>query len=394
MTDPQNPRPDVHTPVTLVTGFLGSGKTTLLNRALRDPAMARTLLVINEFGEISIDHALTAQSSDSIVVLENGCLCCTVFGDLVQTFNRLYYTREAGEIDFDHVVIETSGLAEPAPVLQAFLSEPTLAGLYRVGAVVTTVDAINGPDTLAKHEVSVAQAALADHLLITKLDLVPSAERAAKRAALTAQLRQINRSASIAAVDDPGMDPIRLLREVGPDPGKGVESAKAWLEGALAGSAAPAAAQAECSAEHAHGAAHEHAHDHAHEGAPQHQHAADIATFNLIRETPVPAEAVQLLLVALERHLGPKLLRVKGLIHIAEDPEQPAVVQGAQHLLHNLTWLPRWPDEDRRTRIVFITQGIAPDELAEMVNLLERVAQRTAAARQRGAASVAGLEPQ
>src|SRR5579875_2914596 len=117
MSEERTDRPDVHTPVTLLTGFLGSGKTTLLNRALRDPAMARTMIVVNEFGEISIDHALTQVSNDSIVVLENGCLCCTVFGDLVQTFNQLWLAREAGEIAFDHVVIETSGLAEPAPVL-------------------------------------------------------------------------------------------------------------------------------------------------------------------------------------------------------------------------------------------------------------------------------------
>lgn len=392
-----NTRKDVHTPVTIVTGFLGSGKTTLLNRALRDPAMANTLLVINEFGEISIDHALTAQSNDSILVLENGCLCCTVFGDLVQTFARVYHAREAGEISFDHVVIETSGLAEPAPVLQAFLSDPVLAGLYRIGSVITTIDAINGPHTLAEHTVSVAQAALADHLLMTKLDLVPEAERATRRTALVAQLRQINRSATIDAVDDPSIDPIKLMREVGPDPSLGVDSARAWLQAALGTPAEPPTGAAAGGAGHGHGHDHDHDHDHAHDPgrepgqtASAHQHATDIATFNLIRETPLSADALQLLLTSLERYLGPRLLRVKGLVHVAEDPEQPAVIQGAQHLLHNLTWLPRWPDADRRTRIVFITQGIATEELSEMVTLLDRVAQRTAAARLRAALSGAG----
>ena len=141
-----------HTPVTILTGFLGSGKTTLLNRALRDPAMANTAVVINEFGEISLDHVLAAQSDDTIMVLENGCLCCTVFGDLVTTLNNLYHAREAGEIPrFDHVVIETSGLADPSPLIQAFLSDPTLAGLYRIGTVIATVDAVNGPHTLDEH---------------------------------------------------------------------------------------------------------------------------------------------------------------------------------------------------------------------------------------------------
>ncbi len=395
-TDPNSTRRDVHTPVTIVTGFLGSGKTTLLNRAMRDPAMRRTLLVINEFGEISIDHALTAESSDAIVVLENGCLCCTVFGDLVQTFARLYHTREAGEIDFDHVVIETSGLAEPAPVLQAFLSDPVLAGLYRVGSVITTIDAINGPHTLAEHSVSVGQAALADHLLITKLDMLPEGARAGARAALVAQLRLINRSAAIQDVGDTALDPVRLMREVAPDPSQGVESARAWL----------AAAMGSRDHAHDHDHAHDDDHDHGHDaaaagtaaagvagaaavGAAAHQHATDIATFNLIRETALPADALQLLLASLERYLGPHLLRVKGLVHVAEDPEQPAVIQGAQHLLHNLTWLPRWPDEDRRTRIVFITQGIAAAELEEMITTLDRVAQRTAAARLRAALSQA-----
>jgi len=358
------------TPVSILTGFLGSGKTTLVNRALRDPAMARTAIVINEFGEVSIDHALTTASNDTILVLENGCLCCTVFGDLVQTFARLYHAREAGEIAFDHVVVETSGLAEPAPVIQAFLSDPVMAGLYRVGAVIATVDAINGPHTLAEHTVSVAQVALADCLLISKLDLVPEGQRTAALAGMVALLRQFNPTARIGAVDDPRIDPIGLIREALPDPGDGPDSARAWLDASMAVAVS------------AHAGHPQHGPD-----APSHHHDDSIASFSLIREVPLPREALQLLLGSLERHLGPQLLRVKGLVHVAEEPDRPAVIQGAQHLLHNLTWLPRWPDQDR---IVFITQGIASDELAEMVGLLDRVAQRTAAARARAAACEPG----
>ena len=172
----------LHTPVTILTGFLGSGKTTLLNRAMRDPSMANTAVVINEFGEVGLDHMLAAQSDDTIMVLENGCLCCTVFGDLVTTLNNLYHSREDGAIPrFDHVVIETSGLADPSPLIQAFLSDPTLAGLYRIGAVVATVDAVNGPHTLDEHIESVRQVALADHILITKLDLVEPAQGEGRR---------------------------------------------------------------------------------------------------------------------------------------------------------------------------------------------------------------------
>jgi G3E family GTPase len=346
-------RSDIRTPVSILTGFLGSGKTTLMNRALRDPAMARTAVIINEFGEISIDHALTTASNDTILVLENGCLCCTVFGDLVQTLNRLYHAREAGEVMFDQIVVETSGLADPAPVLQAFLSEPTLAGLFFVRTVIATVDAVNATPTLAEHNVSVRQVALADELLITKLDLIAAEERHAVEAQLTARLRHCNATARITAADDAAVDLVALLRHGAVDPGQDIQSTKAWLDEAMA---------------HSHA---EHAHD------------SSIASFSLVRDAPLPRAALQLLLSSLEKHLGPSLLRVKGLVNVTEQPDQPAVIQGAQHLLHNLTWLERWPDADRRTRIVFITQGIAPAELAELVNLLDRVAQRTAHARLR-----------
>jgi G3E family GTPase len=173
-----------------------------------------------------------------------------------------------------------------------------------------------------------------------------------------------------------------MMREASPNPSQGPQAAKVWLETALAG-----AAPTQPGSEHEGHDGHEGPHAHGLAGSAPHHHDAAIASFNLIREAPLPAEALQLLLSSLERHLGPKLLRVKGLINVAEEPERPAVIQGAQHLLHNLSWLARWPDADRRTRIVFITQGVDSDELAEMVTLLDRVAQRTAAARARAAAA-------
>ena len=354
------------TPVTILTGFLGSGKTTLLNRALRDPALARTAVVINEFGEVGIDHALTATSDDTIVVLENGCLCCTVFGDLVGTLNNLYHRREAGEIPpFDHVVIETSGLADPAPVAQAFLSEPTLAGLYRVGRMIVTVDAVNGPGTLDAHDESVRQAALADYLLVTKLDLIGEGREAAAMA-LTARLRAINPAARIARIDDPSLDAVALLSGVAADPAESDAAAKDWLN--LAAYEHPG---------------HQHDHDHAGHDHDHHRHSADIESFAFIRSEPTSRYALQLLLNALEQNLGPNLLRVKGLVNVADEPDRPAVIQGAQHLLHNISWLPRWPDADRRTRIVFITQNISRASLEDMIGLLDRVATRTAKARER-----------
>jgi G3E family GTPase len=359
-----------HTPITILTGFLGSGKTTLLNRALRDPAMANTAVVINEFGEIGLDHALAAQSDDTIMVLENGCLCCTVFGDLVTTLNNLYHAREAGEIPrFDHVVIETSGLADPSPLIQAFLSDPVLAGLYRIGVVVATVDAVNGPATLDNHVESVRQVALADYILITKLDLVDPARVAETEAALTARLRRLNPAATISRIDDPAFD-IRLLGAEGLDPANAKADARAWLN---------AAAYEQADAHHHAHDGHDHSHDHDH----HHLHDRDIASFCFTRDKPIAREALRLLLDALQQNLGPNLLRVKGIVNVAEEPERPAVIQGAQHLLHNLSWLERWPDADRRSKIVFITQGFDRAEVEDMIALLDRVATRTAAARAR-----------
>src|SRR5580692_2601936 len=199
----ENPRAEAKSriPVTLVTGFLGSGKTTFINAALRSPELAKTVVVVNEFGEVGLDHELFASSSDSVVVLENGCLCCTVRSDLVGTLNGLYHARQRGDIPaFDNVVIETSGLAEPGPVLQAFLSEPTLDGLYRVASVLTLVDAVNWRGTSEKHDESVRQVALADKIRITKLDLAGD-DRDQAEAGIRRELRRVNPSAEIGLVD-------------------------------------------------------------------------------------------------------------------------------------------------------------------------------------------------
>jgi G3E family GTPase len=364
-----------HTPVTILTGFLGSGKTTLLNRAMRDPAMAKTAVVINEFGEVPLDHMLAAQSDDTIMVLENGCLCCTVFGDLVVTLNNLYHRREDGDIPrFDHVVIETSGLADPSPLIQAFLSDPTLAGLYRIAAVIATVDAVNGPHTLDEHVESVRQVALADQIFITKLDLVDPAKAKADEAALTARLRRLNPAAKISSIDAQTFDIAAVLRSDALAAGGETDQVRAWLN----------AAAYQKRDDDAHGHSHDH-HDH---GAHDHHHLhdRDIASFCFIREQPIPREALRLLLDALQQNLGPNLLRVKGLINVVEEPERPAVIQGAQHLLHNLTFLERWPDADRRSKIVFITQNFDRAEVEDMIALLDRVATRTAAARARAQA--------
>ena len=323
-----------HTPVTILTGFLGSGKTTLLNRALRDPAMANTAVVINEFGEIGLDHALAAQSDDTIMVLENGCLCCTVFGDLVTTLNNLYHAREAGEIPrFDHVVIETSGLADPSPLIQAFLSDPVLAGLFRIGIVVATVDAVNGEGTLDNHVKSVRQVALADHILITKLDLVDPARVAETEAALTARLRRLNPAADFAH-----RRPRLRHRFIGSD---GFDPADAKAD-AVPGSMSPYTKRPmrtiitimRMTAPNDH-----EDHDHHHRDDRESSLSVSRVTsrYRAMRcgSCSTRSRKTWTESVARKRHC-----QCRGRAH------RPAVIQGAQHLLHNMAWLDRWPDAD------------------------------------------------
>lgn len=345
-------------PVTLVTGFLGSGKTTLINAALRAPELSKTVVVVNEFGEVGLDHKLFASSNDAVIVLENGCLCCTVKSDLVSTLNSLYHSRQAGQIPhFDNVVIETSGLAEPAPVMQAFLSEPTLDGLYRVASVVTVVDAVNWQQTSANHDEAVRQVALAEHILISKLDLAPEGAEAALRA----DLSRLNPAAKIGSVKLSTAEIAALLTSPGFDAANPSANPLPWLS--LEAYQAQAA--------------------HVHDEHCGHNHLHDVESFVLARNEPLSREELQFLLDGITQNLGPSLLRVKGLVNVAEEPGKPAVIQGAQHLLHTMTWLDKWPDADQRTRVVFITQGIAQTKLKEIIELLDRMSARTFKAKER-----------
>jgi G3E family GTPase len=371
-----DPRADAkgRIPVTLVTGFLGSGKTTLINAALRSAELAKTVVVVNEFGEVGLDHQLFASSSDSVVVLENGCLCCTVRSDLVGTLNGLYHARERGEIPaFDNVVIETSGLAEPGPVLQAFLSEPTLDGLYRVASVLTLVDAVNWAGTSEAHDEAVRQVALADQIRITKLDMV-TGDRQNSSSRTRLELRRINPSAVIDEVDWSAATIAQLLSSRGFDATDPQSDPRPWLN-----------VQAYGNAPHDHdahdGDDHDHDHDHSGHAHSFHLEGRGIENFVLTRESPLTRDEAQFLLDGIAQNLGTGLLRVKGLINVAEEPGRPAVIQGAQHLLHTMTWLDRWPDGDHRSRIIFITQGIPRDSLRDVIDLLDRVSARTFKAR-------------
>jgi G3E family GTPase len=316
-------------PVCVLTGFLGSGKTTLLGRLLKSPAFARTAVIINEFGEIGLDHDLIETSDESFVMLQTGCLCCTIRGDLVLTLADILRRRDEGTVtSFDRVVIETSGLADPAPILHAVMSDDTLAERLMLVGVVTTVDAVHGAETLQRQPESVKQVAVADRLVLTKTDLV-----AEYPAALADRLARLNPSAPVLPACFGDIDPTRLF------------DARIWDPSGKLAALAEEPRQG-------HGA-----HD-------RNRHDGRTKCFALIRDQPIPAVALTLFLEALAEHCGADLLRVKGIIDIAESPDRPAVIHGVQHVFHPPAFLNRWPSDDRRSRLVFIARDL-PREFAE-----------------------------
>jgi G3E family GTPase len=307
----------------LITGFLGSGKTTLLNRLLRHPGMGDSAVIVNEFGEVGLDHLLIESALDSAVLLKSGCLCCTLRGDLVDTLMSLLDRRCRGEVPaFRRVLIETTGLADPAPILHALMADPGVTRHYRMDQVIATVDAVNALGQLAEHYESAKQAALADRLVLTKSDIASPADVTA----VSAALRALNPGAPIMAVVQGAIEPGALL---------GASRERQTFH--------PPEIEP-------------HDHDHAHEHDAAHRHG--IASFCLVHDEPVPWPRFARWLESVASLRGPDLLRVKGIVH-AQGRSRPVVVHAVQHVLHPPRELQDWPDADRRSRIVFIARDIA-----------------------------------
>ncbi len=321
-------------PVTVLTGFLGSGKTTLLQRLLAHPEFEDTAVIVNEFGEIGLDHALLAEGEEDVVLLNAGCLCCTISNSLGETLNDLYFRRARGELPaFRRVVIETTGLADPAPILHLLMVDRVVTAAYRLDGVVATVDALHGAEQLDDHEEAVKQAAVADRIALTKTDLAtPEAADA-----LRARLRDLNPGVAIIDAPHGAVSPSRLI-DIGPfdAAAKGAEVAR-WLG-------------AEAARDHHHG-------DH---GGDVNRHDARIRAFSVYFDFPVSWAGYASWVDLMREFRGANLLRVKGLVAI-EGGRRPYLVQGVQHVFSPPLRLDAWPSADRRSRLVFIARDLDRD---------------------------------
>lgn len=362
----RGPKPAI--PVTVVTGFLGAGKTSLLNRLVRDPALAGTGFIINEFGEIGIDHLLVEAADDGIVELSSGCLCCTVRGELVTTLENFLRGLDNGRIDtLSRIVIETTGLADPVPVLATLTAHPYLSLRYVIDGVITVVDAVNGGRTLDEHEEAVKQVAVADRLVIAKADLP---EGAARLPALTRRLATLNPGAPL--VDAATAASADLLGCGLYDPATKTADVRRWLNAEAFDGAGDhhhhhdhdcSGGGCDHPSHHHHAGHHHHDGQHHHEDGSRHD---GVSTFSLVSDGALPAGALEMFLELLRAAHGPKLLRLKGVVRLAEDPERPLVVHAVQELFHPPVRLPAWPDADRRTRLVFITRDLAEEEVKRL----------------------------
>jgi len=315
--------------------------------------MADTAVIINEFGEIGLDHLLVDQASDGILELSSGCLCCTIRGDLVTTLENLLRRLDNGRMDrLARVVIETTGLADPAPILHTVMLHPYLVLRYRLESVVTLVDAVNGLDTLNTHEEARRQAAVADRIVLTKTDLVEQ-DPAQDMGPLLHRLAGLNPGAKLLEAQKGDAVPEKLFDAGLYDPKSKIPDVAKWLN-------------AEAFEDghghhhhHDHGHSHHHGHDHDHDHAHDvNRHDDKIRAFTLATDRPIAAASLEMFLDLLRSAHGPKLLRMKGVVKLAEDPDRPVVIHGVQHVFHPPATLDAWPDDDHRTRMVFITYDL------------------------------------
>jgi len=335
--------PDEPLAVSVLTGFLGSGKTTLLRHLLAHPAMEETAVIVNEFGEIGLDHLLVEQATEDTVLLNSGCLCCTVRGDLIASMRDLFKRRVKREVPpFQRLVIETTGLADPAPILQTIMSDPLLSERFRLDGIITTVDAASGTATLDRHIESVKQAAVADRLLLTKTDIVeaPAIETLERR------LRRLNPAAPVHHAVQGEIEPALLFNAGLYDPATKTTDVQRWLKAE--------------SYDAEHGNDHGHDHDHGHHHHDANRHDDSIRAFCLTYDRPLDWDRFNAWVEMLITLYGADILRIKGILNVAGAAE-PIVIHGVQHVFHPPARLEAWPDAQRQSRIVFIVRDLKPE---------------------------------
>ncbi len=345
-------RPPPPIPLTIFTGFLGAGKTTLLNQLLVALELADTLVLINEFGDVGLDHLFIEKIDGDMVLMSSGCVCCTIRGDLVNTLEDLLRKLDNGRIKpFRRVILETTGLADPVPILHAIMYHPYLLMRFRLDGVVTVIDAANGEATLDAHEEAVKQAAVADRLVVTKTDLPEGAEHVA---ALTARLAALNPGARLLNAAKGEATPSALLDCGLFDPETKTPRVREWLNAEAVMATHDLVHHHDDHAHHHH----DHHHAHAHNQHDPNRHDAHIRAFCLTGDKPFAPSSFEAFIELLRGTHGPRLLRVKGIVALTDDESRPVVIHGVQHVFHPPQRLDAWPDDDHRTRIVFILKDL------------------------------------
>ncbi len=348
-------------PVSILTGFLGAGKSTLLNRLLKDPEMKDAAVIINEFGEVGIDHLLVEASNDAVVELSDGCLCCTVRGELVDTLAELIDGMQTGKIKpLSRVVIETTGLADPAPVMQSVMGHPSIAQHFDLDGVVTVVDAVNGLSTIDTYPEAYKQVAVADRLILTKKTLADEATILA----LTQRLRSLNSRAAITDGDAEDAGSAAMLVNGLYDPASKIADVDRWLKDEMAA----AADDHDHHDHHDHGHhGHHHGHDHHHHAHDVNRHGASIRSYSILHDEPIDPMAINMFIDLLRSTHGEKLLRMKAIVALTDRPDKPLVLHGVQSIFHPPVRLPAWPEgSDRKTRLVLITRDLSESYVRDL----------------------------
>jgi len=327
---------DARIPVNILTGFLGSGKTTVLRHVLRDPAFANTAVLINEFGEVGLDHLLVGALEEAPVLLASGCICCSIRGDLSRAMRDLHARRQQGEVPpFGRVIVETTGLADPTPILATLTADLVIRRHFRPGNIVATLDALHAERGLDQHAEVARQAAIADRLIVTKTDLAAAGDVARLRR----KLCQLNPAAPVAEAVLGAVDPDILIGQDIHAAETRMTEARHWMQADRAGS---------------------------------NRHGGAITSFCLRLPGTLDWHAFGLWFSMLAHRHGDKLLRVKGILHV-EDSETPVAIHAVQHVIHAPEHLPGWPDAERGSRIVFITQGLEREAVERSLHVFHRL---------------------